>query len=342
MIVRYHKVSLSSEDSVANHVQDRKRLAEEAARASALVGNRKSVKAGAYGGAAQQRPSANAQKSKPSGGGFNVVGILSVVAVAVIVVLVALFLRAVLFGQSPEEAEVVGEDVVYQSPYDWTMLVRSDGRYSYVVDGQVKSRLGIDVSENQHEIDWNSVANDGIDFAVIRIGYRGATEGSLYVDPNYWTNFEGARSAGLDCGVYFFSQAVSTDEAVEEAEFVLEHLAGNELEYPIVFDSEKVALGTEASRTSDLKSDEMTAIAEAFCNRVEQAGYQSMVYGNSFDLSRYQYDKIKDSHIWWAEYDTPLPTARIDFLIWQYTASGEVAGISGPVDMDIDLRGALE
>ena len=287
------------------------------------------------------RPSKAPQPSKGmSLGEFlkrNATYILSVTAVIVLVVLMIVFLRACAPGGQTSK---IADPASYESPYDWSNLDRTDNRYAYVVGGQVKSRLGIDVSESQLDIDWQSVSEDGIDFAMIRLGYRGSTEGELYLDGQYWANLEGARSAGIDCGVYFFSQAVTADEAVEEAEFVLENLGGVELAYPVAFDSEVVS-GAQTGRTAGLSRDEMTEIADAFCTRMEQAGYATLVYGNAGDLSRYSNAVVGDGGIWWAEYDVSQPSHYLDIAIWQYSNAGEVSGISTAVDMNIDLSPAL-
>ena len=331
--------------------RDDAQLDEHASRASALLAARASgVKAGASPrpGRSQPQPESQPQPQSrqeyaSSAGEFvkrNFVYIAGVAAVALVVALGVVILGAL--GQGSSDIEKDSEEsAAYASPYDWTKLDRADGRYRYIVDGQVKSRLGIDVSENQHEIDWDAVASDGIDFAMIRVGYRGATEGDIYLDECYWANMDGARSAGLDVGAYFFSQARTVDEAVEEADYVLEQLGGTKLEYPIAFDSEVVVLNLETSRTTGLGADEMTAIAEAFCKRVEDAGYESVIYGNSADLSRYRYGNLEQNSIWWAEYGTPVPAANIDIDFWQYSNSGTVAGIPYAVDMNIDLRHVL-
>ena len=266
--------------------------------------------------------------------------VASVVVVALIVAIALVILGAVR-SETMGTVESTDDPAAYTSPYDWTKLDRTDGRYRYIVDGQVKSRLGVDVSESQYEIDWNAVAADGIDYAMVRVGYRGATEGQLYLDCQYYANIEGAREAGLDAGVYFFSQACTVDEAVEEADYVVEQLDGMPLEYPVAFDSEQVALVSGVSRTTGISSEEMTAIAEAFCKRVEQAGYRSAVYGNAPDLSRYDRAVYEQNSIWWAEYNMVTPSARIDFDYWQYTNSGEVAGIPTAVDLNLDLTGIL-
>ena len=265
--------------------------------------------------------------------------------IALVVIVVALVTAGIFAARALLPTSVSSENSTSSnapsapvSPYDWTCLERNNGRYSFVVDGQVRSRLGVDVSENQHEIDWNAVAGDGIEFALIRLGYRGSTEGGLFVDDNFWSNIEGARAAGLDIGVYFFSQADNVDEAIEEAELVVSQLEGIKLEYPVGFDSEVVNFKGAEAPTANLTRDEMTAIAQAFCKRVKEAGYDAMIYGNAYDLARYKFDDMADWPIWWAEYgaSSPSTTSVIDF--WQYSNSGMVAGISTVVDLNLDLR----
>lgn len=248
------------------------------------------------------------------------------------------------FAGSGDQGPLTEEqkEAAYQSPYTWSNLDRSDGRYVYKQDGKVLSRLGIDVSENQGEIDWFQVARDGIDFAVIRVGYRGTSTGGIFLDDYFEENIDSAQYVGLDTGVYFFSQATTVAEAQEEADFVLEKLAGRQLQYPVVYDCEEVAAGAGKSRTGGLSRDEMTACAKAFCARVEQAGYTAMVYGNSTDLSRYSLSSLSSYDIWYAEYGVPAPSIKHDFTIWQYSNNGSVAGINAAVDMNIDLTQAYQ
>ena len=187
------------------------------------------------------------------------------------------------FAGSGDQGSLTEEqkEAAYQSPYTWSNLDRSDGRYVYKQDGKVLSRLGIDVSENQGEIDWFQVARDGIDFAVIRVGYRGTSTGGIFLDDYFEENIDSAQYVGLDTGVYFFSQATTVAEAQEEADFVLEKLAGRQLQYPVVYDCEEVAAGAGKSRTGGLSRDEMTACAKAFCARVEQASSSFSVASSS-------------------------------------------------------------
>lgn len=235
--------------------------------------------------------------------------------------------------------------------YDWSHLVWSGERLAYVEDRQTVSRLGVDVSDHQGLIDWASVAADGIDFAMVRLGYRGYSEGALNVDSRASYNLDGAASAGLDVGAYFFSQAISVDEAREEAEFVLEILDGRALDMPIAFDHEPVE--GVAGRANALDSETLTACANVFCETLEAAGYATMVYGNQHDLERLAEggnsaqgsatdaealaDAVGGRAIWFAAYDVAQPTTAYAFTMWQYTNAGSVAGIETSVDLNILL-----
>ncbi|OUO91796.1 glycoside hydrolase [Gordonibacter sp. An230] len=238
----------------------------------------------------------------------------------------------------------------YESPYDWTNLERDAERLAYAEDGQTRSRSGIDVSEHQGVIDWQAVAADGIDFAFVRVGNRGYTEGALYADARCAENLDGADAAGLAVGAYFFSQATDADEAREEADFVVGLLAGRRLDLPVAFDHEPVPDG--AGRANGLSGQALADCAAAFCERLEEAGYDTMVYGNKNDMARLcaidgtqeAADGLNETlggrPIWFAEYDAAAPSAQFDFAIWQYTNTGSVAGIATPVDLDVLLPAA--
>lgn len=217
--------------------------------------------------------------------------------------------------------------------YDWSNLTYEMTRPYYYENGVLASRIGVDVSDHQKIIDWKAVAEDGIDFAIIRAGYRGYTEGKMYPDAQYETNMQGARDAGLDVGVYFFSQAISEEEAREEANFVIENLRGYTIAYPIVYDFEPVE--DAEGRANSLSKEQLTANAQAFCKEVEKAGYQAMLYGNRQDLTNYNLEDLKKYPLWFAEYEVMIPTAQLDFSLWQYTHSGFVEGISTKVDINI-------
>ena len=157
----------------------------------------------------------------------------------------------------------------YTSPYDWEGLERTGDRLAYYENGELRSDLGVDVSSHQGAIDWPAVAADGVDFAIVRAGNRGYTEGALYADERFSENVDGAEAAGLATGVYFFSQAVTPDEAREEADFVLGLLAGRPLDLPVAFDHEPVS--DETGRANHLAGTELAACARAFCERIEHA-----------------------------------------------------------------------
>lgn len=229
--------------------------------------------------------------------------------------------------------------LAYTNPFSWSNLsVGSNGRYHYLVEGHEQSRSGIDVSQHQGTIDWAAVKADGIDFAYIRIGYRGSDTGIVLADSQFRANFDGARAAGLDVGVYFYSEAISVEEAQAEAAFVLSELGGASLTYPVAFDYEPT--GNDSDRIAALPDDQMSAIAQAFCQAIEDGGRSAVVYGNASDLARMQAQNLSRYGYWYASYTT-RPTVDLAFGIWQYSSSGSVDGISTPVDLDIDLTGPL-
>lgn len=222
----------------------------------------------------------------------------------------------------------------YESPYDWSRLKSTEERYEYYdEEGRLASYVGIDVSEFQGEIDWARVSDDGIDFAMIRLGNRGYTEGELYLDPKFQANLKGAQSSDIAVGIYFFSQAINEEEAREEAEFVLSHLDDVKLDYPVVFDHESVA--DAEGRANNLSREQATKTALAFCRAIEEGGYTPMLYGNKIDMARFNLDELSKYDVWFAEYDVASPHALFDFTMWQYTNNGLVSGIETPVDMNI-------
>lgn len=224
------------------------------------------------------------------------------------------------------------------APYDKNQFVQNGSIMYYNDDAYVPS-IGIDVSSHQGEIDWNKVAGAGVEFAMIRLGYRGyGQEGTVNLDKYFRQNLEGAKEAGLKVGVYFFSQAISTEEAVEEANFVLENLAevGVPLDYPVVYDWEPIS-GAKA-RTDGLDVETLTDCALAFCETVEQEWYTAMIYYNSpVAYLRYDLSRLTDYDVWYAQYGVSRPTMYYDYRIWQYSDSGKIPGIEGKVDMDIAL-----
>lgn len=226
-------------------------------------------------------------------------------------------------------------EAVEKKPYDNTLFVKDDNKISYE-DDKYTSRIGVDVSVFQGDIDWEQVKESGYDFAILRIGYRGyGEEGTLNADEKFKQNLENARKAGMDVGVYFFSQAVNEEEAKEEADFVLEHLRGQELQMPVVYDPEHIL--EDEARTDDVAGEQFTDNAETFCKAVEEAGYDAMIYSNMlWEAYELELEKLSDYPIWYADYEA-LPQTPYRFCMWQYSSTGSVPGIEGNVDLNVQL-----
>ncbi len=222
---------------------------------------------------------------------------------------------------------------VQRNTYQNLSFRHENGRITYEEEG-CTCLSGIDVSAHQGSIDWAAVKASGIDFIIIRAGFRGYGEsGSLNEDAMFRENLAGARAAGLLVGAYFFSQAVDEAEAAEEADFVLQLLAGEALDLPLVFDAEHIR-GDEA-RTDSVRLTQFTANACAFCERVRAAGYEPMVYTNLlWEGIVYDMSVIGAYPVWYAGYD-PVPMTPYVFEYWQYSESGTVPGIDGLVDLDL-------
>ncbi len=226
-------------------------------------------------------------------------------------------------------------DALQKHPYvNENLVVTENNEYQYYENGQLVTHKGIDVSSYQGEIDWQQVAGDGVEFAIIRLGIRGyGSEGRLVLDEYFVRNIEGATAAGIDVGVYFFTQALTPEEAREEAEFVIEALAPYNLQCTVVLDVEDV--NAAGARTNVLTMEQWTDNCIAFFDRIQEAGYKPMIYGNlktfmlMLDLTRIeQYPK------WFAAY-TPYFYYPYAFSVWQYSDSARVAGITGDVDLNI-------
>lgn len=200
----------------------------------------------------------------------------------------------------------------------------------------VTQKFGIDVSKWQGNIDWDKVKADGVEFVMIRAGYRGSKTGALVEDPNFLVNIRGAKKAGLKVGVYFFTQAVNEVEAVEEASMVLTLCDGYDLDYPVVIDSE--GAGGEG-RADALDVETRTKVCAAFCETIKNAGYESGVYASrSWYNANLDVTDLGGYRIWLAEYrSTPLYSGYYD--MWQYTSKGKVNGIEGNVDLNISYMG---
>ncbi|MBQ9148406.1 MAG: glycoside hydrolase family 25 protein [Oscillospiraceae bacterium] len=197
-----------------------------------------------------------------------------------------------------------------------------------------ESIVGIDVSAHQQEIDWDAVAAAGVKFAMIRVGYRGYGNGAIVEDSYARANIKGALKAGLEVGVYFFSQALNTEEAAEEAAFVLNFIKDYNITMPVVYDWEHVT--SETARTAEMNDPEiLTACAQTFLGAVEEAGYWPVMYFNTLQSrSIFNLVDLQEYDFWLALYSDRM-TFPYQIEMWQYTCTGKIQGIQGNVDINI-------
>lgn len=254
---------------------------------------------------------------------------------------------AVLRTLFPEDVVVYADGGYFFFPIDAKLK-----KHSYVYDhfveqenheivytndtDEICSAKGIDVSRYQGAIDWAKVSEDDVSYAFIRAGYRGSTGGKLAEDEFFVDNIEGAIDNDIDVGVYFYTQAMTEDEAREEAEFLLKLIKPYDVTYPVVLDLEEV--NSDSARTADMTKEEYTQAAVAFCEKIKEAGYTPMIYGNlktfmiMLDMEQIEaYDK------WFAYYDTSV-YFPYEFTIWQYSSEGSIQGINGDVDLNVGMK----
>ena len=212
---------------------------------------------------------------------------------------------------------------------------KDDTEYTDIFDSTDMIQMGIDVSKWNGEIDWDLVKAEGIDFAIIRCGYRGSSTGALVEDPYFAANLAGAKRAGIKVGIYFFTQAVNDVEAVEEASMALALLNDVELDYPIFIDTEGVGSN---GRANGIDVATRTAVCDAFCKTIKNAGYTPGIYASrNWYHHNLTMDELNDYYIWLAEYrETPLYDGHYE--MWQYTSHGHVEGIDTRVDLNISYR----
>lgn len=222
--------------------------------------------------------------------------------------------------------KITGEQVIQGAKYNFA----SDGS---LVQGS-NGAMGIDVSKWNGTIDWSAVKNSGVNYVIIRCGYRGSSAGSLIVDPQFTINIKGATAAGLKVGIYFFTQAIDEREAVEEASMVLSQIKNYTISYPIFLDVE-----SSGGRADSISKETRTAVCKAFCQTIQNEGYTAGIYANKTWLeSKIDVSALSAYKIWLAQYaSAPTYTGRYD--LWQYRSTGKVSGISGNVDMNLSYLG---
>lgn len=225
-----------------------------------------------------------------------------------------------------------------KNTYDDDNFITGDnGMMTYYIGDEVASCMGVDLSEYQGTVDFEKVKEQGFEFVMLRIGGRYySDEGGLYMDSNFFDYYEAAKDAGLHVGGYFFSQAATQEEAMEEANYVLSQLGNTKLDYPIAFDWEIIEGDT--ARTDVVTGEMLTQCAIAFCDTIKASNYDSIIYSNT-SLMYYMYDLelLKDYDFWIADYENH-PSMYYHFTMWQYDIEGQVDGIDGNVDMNICMK----
>lgn len=234
-----------------------------------------------------------------------------------------------------EEEWVLISPYLPKHEYDYTKLVMQSNLMQYYVDGKLVSYVGVDVSKYQDYIDFVKLKKAGVDFVMIRVGARGYGSGQLTVDDYFSENIKRATDAGLQVGLYFFSQAITTDEAVEEADLVLESIGDYDVRYPIAFDMESIP--NDTARIDNLSREEKTKIAKAFLDTIQEAGYNPMLYGNKeWLIKKVDLSKLTDYDIWLSQ-PGDLPDYPYRFSMWQYSNTASIDGIAGYANLNISF-----
>ena len=208
--------------------------------------------------------------------------------------------------------------------------------YSYDSEGNYNAMTGIDISSHNNVTDWKAVKADGIDFVMLRTGYRTYGGGILHEDEKFKQYYKEAKEAGLKIGAYFFSQAVNVQEAVDEAKLTAKQLKDCPLDFPIAFDWE-IIFDDDDARTDNIPVDTLTDLTLAYCQNMESIGYQPMIYQNKrTSLLKYDLPRMQGIPFWLAEYGDG-PTYIYEYDMWQYSCKGDVDGVEGKVDMNLSF-----
>lgn len=217
-------------------------------------------------------------------------------------------------------------------------IIGDDGYMAYIDDnGNKLSHLGVDISYHQESVDWNQLKESPCEFVMLRCGYRGYTEGGLLEDSKFREYADAATLAGIPMGVYFFTQALTEEEAIEEADFAMSLIEDYSLSYPLAIDTEYVSDEDARTNKTELSKEERTKCVVAFCERVKEFGYYPIVYASENWLRRsLDAEMLQEYEIWAPQY-LDENDFMYDFTVWQYTDGGTIPGIDGVVDLNISM-----
>ncbi len=261
-----------------------------------------------------------------------------ILILGICVLLIPFIMLPKLFVRQPEPVQEP-EPVEIDPFYDFDSFVKDENGIITYDNPEYNSIIGIDVSTFNHEIDWEAVASDEVvQFAIIRAGYRGAIEGLLHTDDQFYNNIEGAVQNGIPVGIYWYSSGLNTDEIDEEVDYLLSLFEGYPISYPVVFDMEPYETDENGGRISALSVEEKTQIALYFCQRIRDAGYTPMIYGNADWLyNNLNFTELAGIDIWYAAYQSK-PRMYDEFRMWQFSNAGGIDGIDTAVDLNLYLE----
>lgn len=204
-------------------------------------------------------------------------------------------------------------------------------------EGNKISHLGVDMSYHQQMVDWEALAASGCEFVMLRCGYRGYTEGGLIEDEKFEEYAQAANDAGIPLGVYFFTQAITVEEAEAEADFVISLIEKYKISYPVALDTEFVSDKEARTRTTEISDELRSEMCIAFCNKIKDAGYYPIIYAGENWMRRNMNLEMLQEYDFWAPQYLEENDFMYDFTIWQYTESGFIPGVDGEVDLNISM-----
>lgn len=229
-----------------------------------------------------------------------------------------------------------------KNTYDFTKIEEKANLKRYMENGKKTSYVGVDVSKHTGKINFTGVKAAGVDYVMIRLGSRGYSTGQISLDENFKENIEGAIEAGLEVGVYFYSQAITQDEAIQEANFVIQNLEPYraKVKYPVAFDMEFVS--NDKSRVEGLSREDKTTVTAAFLEGIKAAGYVPMIYGDKeWLIKEIDMTKLQEFDVWLSQ-EEDIPDYPYQYTMWQYSTEGVLNGITGNADLNICFVGYSE
>ena len=236
----------------------------------------------------------------------------------------------------PARERILGQIPV--NPYNTEYFYLEDGFMAYHdEEGKKISWLGVDLSYHQENVNWDELQESGVDFVILRCGYRGYSEGGLVKDEKFDEYAAECNARGIPLGVYFFTQAISVEEAEREADFVLDLIKDYDISYPVAFDTEYVSDSEARTNSEEIDEDLRTQMCVAFCEKIKAAGYYPMIYASENWIRReLNYESLQDYDFWAPQY-LEENDFMYDFTIWQYTERGFIKGVDEQVDLDISM-----